>query len=264
MSDAPGSTVRFEAEDCIATITLDRPEARNAISLALQRDLADALDRATAEDDVRVVILTGAGDAFCAGVDLKEFGRLDGAPAATDRPDCWAALDRCPLPIVGAINGPAITGGFEIALACDVLVAGRSARFADTHGRVGVLPGAGLSQRLPRAIGIYRAKYLSLTGNFLSADEAAAWGLVSHVVDDAALMETARGIARDMLGLMPHMLPGLKALIDDGYARAFGEGMALESERSKAQIAAMKPQQGASEAFAAVRERGRAQRAREE
>ena len=86
-------------------------------------------------------------------------------------------MDACTKPIIGAINGPAITGGFEIALACDVLIASTHARFADTHGRVGVLPGAGLSQRLSRAIGIYRAKYLSLTGNFLSASQAAEWGL---------------------------------------------------------------------------------------
>lgn len=260
MSDAAPATVRYELDEGIATLTLGRPEARNALSGALMRDLSAALERAEADPAVRVLILTGAGPAFCAGVDLKEFGRLDGPSDPAERPDCWRAMDACEKPILGAINGPAITGGFELALACDLLVAGESARFADTHGRVGVLPGAGLSQRLPRAIGIHRAKYLSLTGNFLSASQAAEWGLVSHVVPDEALMRTARSIARDMLGLMPAMLPAIKALIDDGHALAFGDAMRLESERSRAQIASMKPQQGASAAFEGVRERGRAQK----
>jgi len=260
MSDEIGSTVLFEAEGGIATITLNRPEAKNALSVALQRDLSAAFDRATELEDVRVVILTGAGTAFCAGVDLKEFGTLDQKSSDGPPPSAWDAMDRCPKPILGAVNGPAITGGFEIALACDLLIAGESARFADTHGRVGVLPGAGLSQRLSRAIGIYRAKYVSLTGNFVSAAQAAEWGFVSHVVADEQLLQTARGIAEDMLGLVPHMLPGLKSMIDDGFDLPFGEAMPMESARSREQIKKMKPQKAASAAFAGVRERGRAQK----
>jgi enoyl-CoA hydratase len=260
MSD---STVLYETDSSgegVATITLNRPHAKNALSSALMRELTSALETASQDDAIRVVILTGAGDAFCAGVDLKEFGQLDGDPDSRDRPDCWRAMDDCAKPIIGAINGPAITGGFEIALACDVLIAGRNARFADTHGRVGVIPGAGLSQRLPRAIGIHRAKYLSLTGNFLSATQAADWGLVSHVVEDDALMATARQIARDMLGLMPHMLPAMKAVIDDGFAINFADAIELEARRSNDHLKAMKPQKGASAAFRSVRERGRNQK----
>jgi len=254
------STVIYEARDAVATITLNRPHAKNALSSALMRDLTSALESAGRDDAIRVVILTGAGDAFCAGVDLKEFGQLDGGSDSRERPNCWRAMDACTKPIIGAINGVAITGGFEIALACDVLVAGTNARFADTHGRVGVLPGAGLSQRLPRAIGIYRAKYLSLTGNFLSGAQAAEWGLVSHVVENDTLMATARQIAQDMLGLMPHMLPAMKEMIDDGFAANFADAMKLESRRSIDQMRKMKPQQGASAAFEDVRERGRTQK----
>ena len=257
MSD---KTARVGTEGGIATVWLARPEAKNALSSALMRDLTAAIESAADDDTVRVIILTGEGDAFCAGVDLKEFGQLDGNPSSEERPDCWRAMDRCTKPIIGAINGPAITGGFELALACDVLVASRSARFADTHGRVGVLPGAGLSQRLSRAVGIYRAKYLSLTGNFLAAEDAAAWGLASHLVDDADLMQTARKIAEDMLGLMPHMLPAMKSLIDDGFDEDFEDAMKLESKRSRKQIASMKPQKGASAAFDEVRKRGRDQK----
>ena len=260
MSAPDESTVLYAAADDIATITMNRPHAKNALSVALQRDLCAAFSKATKDESVRVIVLTGAGDAFCAGVDLKEFGTLSENPSAKETPSCWVAMDACPKPIIGAINGPAITGGFEIALACDVLIAGTNARFADTHGRVGVLPGAGLSQRLSRAVGIYRAKYLSLTGNFLSAEDAADWGLVGHVVPDEELIPAARQIAEDMLGLMPHMLPDLKRLIDDGFDATFADGMKLESTRSKEQIKQMKPQQGASAAFASVRERGRTQK----
>ena len=260
MSTPTAPLVLYEATDSIATITLNRPDARNALSTALQGAICDAFARATSDDEVRVVIFTGAGPAFCAGVDLKEFGTLTGDPDDPTRPDAWVAMDACPKPIIGAINGPAITGGFELALACDLLVAGRSARFADTHGRVGVIPGAGLSQRLSRAIGIYRAKYLSLTGNFLSAEQAYEWGLVSHLVDDGALLPTARQIATDMLGLLPPMLPAMKAVIDDGFAETFGAGMRLESERSMQHMRDVDPRRDASAAFEGVRERGRAQR----
>jgi len=259
MSESDGSTVLYEVEDGIATITMNRPEARNALSMALQRDLSASFARADSEEEVRVLILTGAGPAFTAGVDLKEFGQTGGS-ADEDRPDIWGAMDGCSKPIVGAVNGPAITGGFEVALACDVLVAGRSARFADTHGRVGVLPGAGLSQRLPRAIGIYRAKYLSLTGNFLDGQTAFDWGLVSHLVDDAALMDTARQIARDMLGLQPHMLPAMKQVIDDGFAMTFGDAMPMESERSREQVRQADAWRDAGAAFSDVRDRGREQK----
>lgn len=260
MSDPERSTVLYEVDSDIATITLNRPHAKNALSTALQRDLVAAFDRATQDEEVRVVVLTGAGNAFCAGVDLKEFGQLEGNSESRHAETAWDAMSRCMKPIIGAVNGPAITGGFEIALACDVLIAGESARFADTHGRVGVLPGAGLSQRLPRAIGIYRAKYLSLTGNFLSAQTAEEWGLVSHVVPDESLLATAREVAQDMLGLVPYMLPGLKAMLDDGFDLPFGEAMGMEATRAREQMKAMKPQKAASAAFAGVRERGRAQK----
>jgi len=253
-------TVRYEVRDAIAHVTLDRPEARNALSAALMRDLTDAFGRASTDPEVRVVILTGAGKAFCAGVDLKESGTMSTETVPPgERPSCWRAMEACRRPIIGAINGAAITGGFELALACDVLVASTSARFADTHARVGVIPGAGLSQRLSRVIGIYRAKYLSLTGNFLTAEQAYDWGLVSHVVPPEQLEETALVVARDMLSVMPHMLEPYKALIDEGFARELGGAMDLESRRSAAHIEAMGAWTGARGAFEAVKERGRGQ-----
>ncbi|MBK7950519.1 MAG: enoyl-CoA hydratase [Deltaproteobacteria bacterium] len=258
-SPAP-SPVLYAVDGGIARITLNRPEARNALSAALMRELTGAFERAGADPEVRVVILTGAGKAFCAGVDLKESATVPGeAVAPGERPAVWRAMEACRRPIIGAINGAAITGGFELALACDVLVASTNARFADTHARVGVIPGAGLSQRLSRAIGIYRAKYLSLTGNFLSAQQAYDWGLVSHVVAPEQLEETTLVVAKDMLSVLPHMLEPYKALIDEGFAREFGPALSLESKRSAAHIEAMGAWAGARGAFEAVRERGRGQ-----
>ena len=147
MNDStPLETVRYEVRDAIAHLTLNRPDARNALSAQLMRDLTAAFECAGADSAVRVVILTGAGKAFCAGVDLREPAAADEAVAPGERPAAWRAMETCRKPIIGAINGAAITGGFELALACDVLVASTNARFADTHARVGVIPGAGLSR----------------------------------------------------------------------------------------------------------------------
>jgi enoyl-CoA hydratase len=220
------------APEGYAVLTLNRPAAMNALSLALRRELAEAVDALAADPAVRVLVLTGAGRAFCAGLDLKELAQGAAAVPFT-RADPVAALGRFAGPIIAAVNGAAITGGFELALAADLMLAGESARFADTHARVGILPGWGLSQKLPRIIGMGRAKELSLTGNFLSASQAERWGLVNRVLPDAELLPAARALALDMLSALPTMLPVMKRVMDDGYALPFGEAMALERARSE-------------------------------
>ena len=220
-----------------AVITLNRPAALNALSRALMAQLSDAIDTLQADPAVRVLILTGAGKAFCAGLDLKELGSgqaaLGGGENGVTARDPVAALARFSGPVIGAINGAAVTGGFELALACDVLLASPQARFADTHARVGIAPGWGLSQRLSRAIGVYRAREVSLTGNWVSAEQAAAWGFVNRVLPAEELLNAARQLATDMLSCVPEMLPRYKAVINDGFALAFGEGMRLEQARSR-------------------------------
>ena len=219
-----------------AVLTLNRPGALNALSRALRAQLSDAIDALEADPAVRVLILTGAGKAFCAGLDLKELGSgqaaVGGGNGAAEARDPVSALQRFRGPVIGAINGAAVTGGFELALACDVLLASPQARFADTHARVGIAPGWGLSQRLSRAIGIYRAREVSLTGNWVSAEQAAAWGFVNRIVPAEGLLQAARALASDMLSCVPEMLVRYKAIIDDGFALPFGEGMALEKARS--------------------------------
>jgi enoyl-CoA hydratase len=247
----------------VAVLTFNRPEAMNALSRAVRRALAEAMIALDRDPDVGAVVLTGAGDrAFTAGLDLKELGRdPDGLEAATaDDPTInpVKAIEACGKPVVGAINGVAITGGFEVALACDVLVASTRARFADTHARVGIMPGWGLSQKLSRLVGPYRAKELSLTGNFLDAQTAAAWGLVNRVVEPAALMPTALGIAADIAGSPPDMIGALKRLIDDGYGLPFADALRLETERSSAHNGGIRPDEIQARR-GAVQARGRAQ-----
>jgi enoyl-CoA hydratase len=222
--------------DGVAVITLNRPQAMNALSRELLDALARAVDAAAGDARVRVLILTGAGRAFCAGLDLKELGSGAseiGKVTVTSRGDPVGAITRCRKPIIGAINGAAVTGGFELALACDVLIASTDARFADTHARVGLASGWGLSQKLSRAVGIYRAREVSLGGRWVSAEQAAAWGFVNRVVAADELMGAARALAADMLLAQPGMLERYKAIIDDGFALTFGDGMALEAQRAR-------------------------------
>lgn len=255
--------VTVERHDAVAVVTLNRPEAMNALSAALRVELAQAMRALDGDDTVRAVVLTGAGQrAFTAGLDLKELGAdtssLGAATADEAERNPVKAVEQCRKPVVGAINGVAITGGFELALACDVLIASANARFADTHARVGIMPGWGLSQKLSRMIGISRAKELSLTGNFIGADQALAWGLVNRVVDADALVPAAIALAQDMASIDPAMAAAYKALIDDGYGLSCADGLALEtsvSHRMNGQV-----DSGAVEARRrAVMERGRAQ-----
>lgn len=247
----------------VAVITLNRPEAMNALSKALRAELWAELRRLEGDDAIRVIVLTGAGErAFTAGLDLKELGSDPGGMQAANTADPAvnpaAAVRACRKPVVGAINGVAITGGFELALVCDVLICSTAARFADTHARVGIMPGWGLSQMLSRAIGPYRAKELSLTGNFLDAATAYEWGLVNRVVEPGELMETALKVARDMASIDGDMLTTYKAIIDDGYGLSFQDGLALETRMSKAHNDAVTPEMIEARR-AAVQARGRTQ-----
>lgn len=195
--------VLAEAHDRIATITLNRPKQRNALSGEAIRSLQAAVGFAQGNDDIDVIILTGTDPAFCAGLDLKELGSGDGTLTSTQPSETTPIAERGPLPpgpkpVIGAINGAAITGGFELALACDFLVASEKARFADTHARVGIQPWWGLTVLLPQAIGLRRAREMSATGNFCDAQTALDWGLVNHVVPHDDLLLFTRGLAADI------------------------------------------------------------------
>src|SRR4029078_8216738 len=178
----------IDTTDRIRTLTLNRPQSRNALSSALRRQFFAALRDAEADDAVHVIILTGADPVFCAGLDLKELGDTTELPDISPK---WPPMSK---PVIGAINGPAVTGGLELALYCDILIASEQARFADTHARVGLLPTWGLSVRLPQKVGVGMARRMSLTGDYLSAEDALRAGLVTEVVAHDQLMPTARRV----------------------------------------------------------------------
>ena len=217
----------FHKRDGVATLTLNRPEKMNALNYALRRRLSDALDAIAADAEIGAVVLTGAGRAFCAGLDLTEMANPESGGPLLDPPAQMRAL---PQPVIGAVNGVAVTGGFELATSCDVLIGSDRARFADTHARLGLIAGWGLSQRLPRLIGVNRAKELAFTGNYLSADLAYEWGLLNRIVPADDLLPAAQALARDMVECDQDTVRTCKRLIEDGFALPLGEAMALEAK----------------------------------
>jgi enoyl-CoA hydratase len=241
--------VLVDVEDRVATITLNRPEARNAINGAVGLGLARAVGECEASDDVDVMILTGADPAFCAGADLKELSSSAAAAPRTDAPDDPYRRDefgqfsfRGPYPprtklLIGAINGPAITGGFELALNCDLLVASERARFADTHARVGVMPGWGLTVLLVETIGVRRARELSATGNFLDASTALTWGLVNHVVPHEELLPFSRELAGAVVGNDQVGVRRMLATYDEIAATVYDAGWDVERRVNRAWLA---------------------------
>ena len=196
------SPLLLEVADGVATVILHRPRARNALSHALLSALRRTMSSLENDDDVGAVILTGSDPAFCAGLDLKELSAgtrlLDPVePDEADRPDVppWYPWPPLSKPVIGAVNGVAITGGLELALNCDFLIASERAVFADTHARVGIMPGWGLSVLLPQRVGFAMARRMSLTGDFVDAGRALEAGLVTEVLPHAELMPAARRVA---------------------------------------------------------------------
>lgn len=225
----------IDVADGVATLTLNRPAALNSLNRALRTALVATLAEMDARDDVRVIILTGTGRAFCAGLDVKELGQSGhNVTENVDGGDMGSAITGLRKPIIAAINGLAVTGGFEITLACDIVLAARSAFFQDTHAKIGLLPGWGLSQRLPRAIGPYRAKEISLSARRVPAEEAAALGFVTRVVADDDLLPAARAVALAIAQWPADHIGRIKSLIDRGYEMSLGEALRFEAEEARA------------------------------
>ena len=227
--------IHLTTTEGVSVLTLNRPEANNALSRSLTLELIDAITTLDTSAETSVIIITGAGKAFCAGVDLAELNHdssvLTDKGLGTESP-LSKAMRTCATPIIAAVNGAAVTGGFELALSCDFIYASEYARFADTHVRVGILPGWGLSQKLSRLVGLGKAKELSLSGNFVSAEEALQLGLVNKVCAASDLIDETIKVARQIAESDRAMVSAYKALIDDGYDQAFGEALKLEDERS--------------------------------
>lgn len=245
----------------VATVTMNRPDALNALSGELRQAIVETFHHLRDDAETEVIILTGAGRAFTVGLDLKELGGevVPSKEAAIKDTDVGKAVAQAGKPVIGAVNGFAITGGFEIALMCDFIIASTNARFADTHARVGVVPGWGLSQRLPRLIGINRAKELSLTGNFLDAETARDWGLVNRVVSDEALLPTCQQLAMDITSTEPVTRGEIRRIMDEGWHATLTEGMNIEKTANRAHDKSQRPAEQVAGRRQQIQDRGRRQ-----
>jgi enoyl-CoA hydratase len=195
------NVLRVEIEDRVAVLTLDRPAVRNALNSKLQGAIVEAVRTLDDDPAVHVMVMTGTDPAFCSGADLKEWVSNPVGFADRERTPWRGILPPHRKPVIGAVNGPTATGGLELALNCDFLVASERAAFVDTHARVGVMPGAGLTVLLAQRIGVARAKEMSLTGTYIDAQTALVWGLVNRVVPHELLLPTARRLAAECAGI---------------------------------------------------------------
>jgi enoyl-CoA hydratase/carnithine racemase len=236
---------RFEqivvtAEAGIATVTLNRPERYNALGSRIVDELGEALESIEGAGEVRAMVLTGAGDkAFCSGVDLKERAEMDADGRWSHNRALGAFAERfarLQVPTIAALNGLAFGGGLEIALACDFRVAAEGARFALPEVGIGIVPGAGGTQRLPRLIGVTKAKELILTGRRISAEDALDMGLVSKVVPRSSLMEEARSLAEEIAANSPLAVAYAKAAVDLASETTIEQGLRYETAAIRATL----------------------------
>jgi len=213
----------------IATITFNRPEAMNALNNQTRTEFRAAMADVTADEEVKVVILTGSGRAFVAGSDIKELQRT--TPLDAHKIERLGALvENCPKPVIAAVNGFALGGGCEIVMGCDIVVAHEKAKFGQPEINLGIIPGGGGTQRLPRLIGACRAKEMILTGDIITAQEAERMGLVNKVVAIDALMPTVRQIAQKIASKSAAAVRIAKAAINRGLQVGLESGLAYERE----------------------------------
>ncbi len=230
-------TIRYEQRGATAWITLDRPDAMNALSGPMCTELLEAIGRIERDPGIRVIVLTGAGRAFCAGADLKGvFEDAGGSPGPIDPmtdflDQVGTMMERlrvCPKPSIAALNGLTLAGGLEFAMACDLIIAADSARIGDAHANFGVFPGAGGAAILPRRIGATAAKYLLFTGDTLPAKELVPLGLVNRVVPDADLGSEVEKLAARIASKSPLVIRRMKQTVADGLEQPQASALRLE------------------------------------
>ena len=227
------ATILYDTADHAAWITLNRPEVLNAQSDELRAEVTQALERASLDDDVHVVVITGAGEtSFSAGADISQFPErypVDVVTAkARRRP--YETIREMPKPVVAAVNGLALGGGCELVLACDLVVAADTAKFGQPEIRVGVIPGCGGTQILPRLMGEKRAKEFIFTGRMMEADEALGYGIVNKVVPLAELREATEKLVNDLLRNSPAILKLAKIAVNKSLETPLSVGMSYERD----------------------------------
>ena len=227
--------VLYAAEDAVATITLNRPDLMNAMNDALMAGISDAIEQVEQDKSIRVVVLTGAGRAFCAGADLAAAAQIPGQQAGPTEsmqdqfnPAMRAVYD-CPVPTIARINGAAAGGGLGLALACDIAIAAQSAFFVATFGpKLGIVPDLGSTWQLPRKIGRSRALGMSLLGDRITAAQAKEWGLIWDVVEDDRLDDAVDQVTASLSRTSPEAMTRIRQSIDAALDNSFAEQLDLE------------------------------------
>ncbi|KAJ7955244.1 enoyl-CoA hydratase/isomerase A [Quillaja saponaria] len=230
---SPEKLILVEREpNGIALVTINRPNSLNSLTKSMMRDLSQAFKSLDRDDSVRVIVLTGSGRSFCSGVDLTSAEDVFKGDVKNVDENPVVQMERCRKPIIGAIQGFAVTAGFEIALACDILIAARGAKFMDTHARFGILPSWGLSQKLSRIIGANKAREVSLTALPLTVESAERLGFVNHLVEQGDLLRKANEIAEAIIKNNQDLVLRYKSIINDGLRLDLGHALSLEKERA--------------------------------
>ncbi|MBW1678491.1 MAG: enoyl-CoA hydratase/isomerase family protein [Deltaproteobacteria bacterium] len=222
-------SIIFEKEDNIAIITFNRPEARNAVNNQVRAEFTAAIAEVEADDDIKVLILTGSGKAFVSGVDIKEFSKTT-PYHAHNLFRLGERVEKLPKPVIAAVNGFSLGGGNEIALGCDIIIASERAKFGQPELNIGIIPGGGATQRLPRMIGVCRAKELIFTSDIITAEEAFNLGMINRVVPEDQLMPTAKEIAKKIATKSPAALKLAKQAINYGMQTNLESGLKYEYE----------------------------------
>jgi len=229
-------TLLVDSFGSITKITLNRPHALNALNPTLLRELGEVLGEIAGKDDVHVVILTGAGRAFSAGVDIKSMDESSKETSAEGRTilalKIIDTIENMKIPVIAAVNGYCLTGGLELAIACDIIVASDTAKFGDTHAKWGLTPIWGGSQRLPRIVGAMKAKELVFTGDIISADEAKEFGLVNKVVPSTKLDEAVMEMAEKICDNSPYSIRAQKFLINKGLRMNLEDGLKMAEKEA--------------------------------
>lgn len=229
----------------VVLVRLNRPHVRNALNLAIRQQLAAVFRTFVDDTELRAVVLTGDRTAFAAGADIEDMEQIDAVQMYhrhTER--LWGAVAECPVPVIAAVNGYALGGGLELAMNADIIIAGKGASFGQPEVRVGIMPGAGGTQRLTRAVGKFRAMYLCMSGDVIGADEALQMGLVSKVVDDDAVLDEALKLAARLASLPPIALAQIKEVIIHGADAPLSSALALERKAVQLLFATKDKQEG--------------------
>lgn len=215
--------------DSVAVVRINRPEVKNALNRDVREQLAHTFRTVAGDDNVRAIVLTGGEQCFVAGADIREFAEAGAVEMYRRHTEyLWAAIAGCPKPVIAAVNGFALGGGCELAMHCDIIVAGQSARFGQPEVKLGLMPGAGGTQRLIRAVGKFQAMRIALTGCLVSAPEALAMGMISEMVEDQRTLPRALEMAAEIAALSPLAVAQIKEVLLLGADLPLESALALE------------------------------------